>query len=1547
MNTKTPSTSMHILIDLQGAQASNRYRGIGRYSEALALTLAQLARGKHRVSLMLNLTFANTIDPIRLAFADVVAAQDIHLWQPLNPCFSHGGGNTWRRGASEALYTAFVRSLKADVLLITSLFEGYGDDAIIAIPNKIDVPFTAVVLYDLIPYIHPKPYLENKSISAWYHGRLSHARRADLLLAISASSTKEAIDYLGIDKSQVVNISSAIDKRFRAISIDNIEEKKLLDKYGINRQFVMYTGGIDYRKNIEGLIAAYATLPPSLRAHHQLAVVCSADEAARKKLSDLAARHSLTSDELVLTGFVSDDDLLALYNLCTLFVFPSWHEGFGLPALEAMACGAPTLASNCSSLPEVIGWEDALFDPLDKSSIASAIEHVLTDVEFRTALKQHGLRQSQNFSWNVTAQRALDALETMSAERKAAKPIAKVQFSTGEKPRLAYISPFQSAQSGISDYSAELLPVLAVHYDIDVIVEQSEPLTDLWILGNAHQHSVAWFETHAKQYDRVLYHLGNSHFHKHMFNLLERYPGVVVLHDFFLSGVQAYREVTGEVPGAWARELLHSHGWKALRHRYEAEDAADCIYAWPCNLDILQRALGIIVHSEYSRQLTTQWYGSDYGTDWAVIPLLRVPITNVRRTAARESLGLRETDILVCSFGMIGKPKLNHRLLEAWLSSCLAHDPHCQLVFVGMASGDYGDQILEQISASNSRIRITGWADEETYRQYLAAADIAVQLRTLSRGETSAAALDCMNYGIATIVNANGSMAELPHNAVWMIDDNFSTESLVKALEALRYDPACRAELGEQAHASILERHQPRACAAQFSHAIERFYTKSEQGMLGLACRLSPLGQPLDVADLSLLAERAALIFPPRRPGFRQLLLDISAFHGTDDKTGIQRVVRSVLHTLLTHSPEGFRVEPVYATANHGYRYARRFTTRFLGLADVGIEDTLIFAQAGDVFWGLDLQPSVVPLHEAELRSLRLRGVKVVFTVYDLLPILRPEAFELRPAEGYARWLCTLATVSDGLISISEEGSKQLKQWLTLFGPQQGHALKIGWAHLGADIVELNTCNTAFYPTPEQSRLLNAISRYPAFLMVGTLEPRKAHLQALTAFELLWSRGERINLVIVGKKGWLVDDLVVHLNNHPLRERHVFWLEQIDDIFLEQIYVSCSCLLAASLDEGYGLPLIEAARHKLPILARDIAVFREVAGNYADYFSGTDPQALADSIDLWIRTNHVGTVAQSEGVRWMDWTQAIKGILAVILHDQWQDSLQPIQDEKLMARYWGSDPRLCSIVGYLIGTKTWTSGKAGYLLHGPYIDLKRGRYSVTLHGIIGPVGLYGAKMDICISGGREVLAIAQLTGKKQHDEQIIGTIEFTLTERCDDLEVRVEVGKFSDFAVSMMEIREIFYVQDLHPEKNKNTKTILPINNCSSYNEMPALAYWATHPELRSEVGYIDGRSIHTTGKSGFLIYGPYAKCPAGRYGIKIYADAPETSGAWVGVCYDNGNKFISKQQLLLLNQSARQIDFYDLEFTLDKFVHDLEFVIYVDDHSRIRVDAFIIEEIT
>ncbi|MCX7714940.1 MAG: glycosyltransferase family 4 protein, partial [Clostridia bacterium] len=373
---------MRIVIDMQGAQTLNRTRGIGRYTMGFTQAIVR-NQGKNEIILALSGLFPDTIESIREAFDGLLPQENIRVWHTPGPVAYLNGNNTMRREAAKRVREAFLASLKPDVIHVTSLFEGFVDDGVTSIGILSGDIFVSVTLYDLIPLIYQKPYLENPIFKTWYLEKIEYLKRADLWLAISESSRQEGINYLGLPENRSVNTSADTDPQFRPVQISHEQECNLRQKYGLTKPYVMYTGGIDHRKNIEGLIRGYAKLPLAIRCMHQLAIVCSVQPDERQKLEQLTTHVGLTNGEVVLTGFVHEKDLIALYNLCKLFVFPSWHEGFGLPALEAMRCGAPVIGANTSSLPEVIGWDEALFDPHSDEAISTAIMRALINEDYR------------------------------------------------------------------------------------------------------------------------------------------------------------------------------------------------------------------------------------------------------------------------------------------------------------------------------------------------------------------------------------------------------------------------------------------------------------------------------------------------------------------------------------------------------------------------------------------------------------------------------------------------------------------------------------------------------------------------------------------------------------------------------------------------------------------------------------------------------------------------------------------------------------------------------------------------------------------------------------------------------------------------------------------------------------------------------------------------------------------------------------------------------------------------------------------------------------
>ena len=505
------------------------------------------------------------------------------------------------------------------------------------------------------------------------------------------------------------------------------------------------------------------------------------------------------------------------------------------------------------------------------------------------------------------------------------------------RPRLAFVSPLPPERSGIADYSAELLPELAKYYDIDIVLAQPA-LDQARVAGTFAQRAVDWFDTHSEQFDRILYHFGNSTFHQHMFDLLGRHPGVVVLHDFFLSGVIDFAEARSRYPNNFCRTLYQAHGYQALSDERQ-HGRAESTYRYPCNKAVLDQASGVIVHSAHSTALAARWYGQEAASGWHRIPLMRALPGHIDKAGARKSLGVGADDFLVCSFGMLSATKCSDQVAAAWIDSALHADPRCHLVFVGDHAQLFGAALARRIAA-HPRMRITGFADAQTYRSYLAAADAAVQLRARSRGETSAAVLDCLAYRLPAIINAHGSAAEVPADVCIRLDDDFTQAALSAALADLHRQPALRTRLSAAAGAYMLAGHHPQRIGALYRDAIEAIARSSpvaayKRLLAGLAAQAGD-GTPRDI-------QQAALCIAANQPrlGQRQLLVDVSG------RAGAAPLLRDMVRTLIGLAPPGYRVEPIHLVAGQ-FRYARRFTLDLLGRHDLLIEDAVVALERGD-----------------------------------------------------------------------------------------------------------------------------------------------------------------------------------------------------------------------------------------------------------------------------------------------------------------------------------------------------------------------------------------------------------------------------------------------------------------------------------------------------------------------------------------------------------------------------------------------------------------------
>jgi len=398
---------MKILIDMQGVQTDSRHRGIGRYCLRTTQAFIELARDDHGTTLLFNAA----LDGIDEAVDALASNGDPFAHRAIGPIrdtSTDNRANDARRDAAERVFSHALDADGADVVWLGSVVEGFADDALV--PHAPPRAFTVATLYDLIP-LHDPEYLGHARARDWYMRRIDVLKQCDLLLAISEWVRSDAIERLGIDPSRIVTIGAGVEARFAPPLNETDHREALRATFGITHPFVMYNGGFDKRKNVFGLIEAYASLPADLRSTHRLVVVGRIDGPTKERLAGIIEATGLRPDDVIFTGFVSDADLARLYQACALFVFPSEREGFGLPPLEAMACGAPVLVNDATSLPEVVGNEEALFDARDIHDMARRMEATLTDPQLATRLRNSGIERASHFTWQAVAARALAAIE--------------------------------------------------------------------------------------------------------------------------------------------------------------------------------------------------------------------------------------------------------------------------------------------------------------------------------------------------------------------------------------------------------------------------------------------------------------------------------------------------------------------------------------------------------------------------------------------------------------------------------------------------------------------------------------------------------------------------------------------------------------------------------------------------------------------------------------------------------------------------------------------------------------------------------------------------------------------------------------------------------------------------------------------------------------------------------------------------------------------------------------------------------------------------------
>ena len=776
-----------VLVDLQALQSSaTRDRGIGKYALSWAAAIEALDSTLVRAYLLNpRLSPPGPLDAIlssgKVRYADTIDLEGIELWHTMSP---------------------FDLALRTDSILPACISEqGLRHSA---------------TVYDLIPALDPDQELDDPVDRRRYRTRLEIIRSADAVLTLSTKVADDLVGRARLANDRVFVVGAAPSSKFvppgdpaaaQAVAIDALAHQ------GLKKPFVLASSGSHPRKNNEALIRAFCAIDAGLAAGFQLVITGEIDEPTRHHYHYLASAAG-REGSVVIAGFVSDDLLVTLTQGATLCVVAALAEGFGLPIVEAQACGTPVIAADRGPFDELV-IDAGRFDPTIDAPITAAIDRALRDTDLREAL-----RAGPTTAWDEVARRSANAFEEILA-RKARRAPRSLAIRR-RRARIAFITPLPPAPSGVAGYSYALISALLHTEKVSVDVFCDGATDRALAPSGALVHPVSAFslvEAIDGRFDHVIYAFGNSHHHIGALELLKKRRGVVIAHDVRLSNL--YRHAHGD-PAMLAGGFEH-----ALRDMYP-DELPDGVgsdgHLSPDDIsrhglvmarDVIANSSRYLVNSNFTAALARldarprdqdrigtlsfALSGQHDGAPGFVEEAHELP--SALPESFRHSWGAPPPPgVVIAHFGIVDPMKRPEVVLRA--HAVLREAGHdVALAFVG----PIGDELCAKLAAcaaelgSASAVIFTGPLSPADYQRWLDATTVAVQLRAASNGEASAAVGECLNAGLPTVVSDLGWAGELPEGICVKVPVGIDDGQLATTLAEVLSNAELRRRLAESA----------------------------------------------------------------------------------------------------------------------------------------------------------------------------------------------------------------------------------------------------------------------------------------------------------------------------------------------------------------------------------------------------------------------------------------------------------------------------------------------------------------------------------------------------------------------------------------------------------------------------------------------------------------------------------------------------------------------------------------------------------------------------
>lgn len=593
--------------------------------------------------------------------------------------------------------------------------------------------FAAAVVHDFIPYDAPEHYLSRRGARVAYATSLAWLGRYRLFLANSAGTAARLSTLLNVAERNIAVVGAPLDPLF------------LSSSSSAPRRHVLVAGGADRRKNVECPLRTHAAGIAPHFARVPLVVSGIYPPAEVERLSALHAEAGGEPSLLSFAGDIDDAELLRLYREALAVVVPSRAEGFSLPIIEAMAQGAPVLASAIPVHAELFTDPRLLFPPDDPSALACLLERVLSEPSFVSSLVAVGQTVWPRFRAEKVAARFWQAIGARAMVRIAAPATAR-----DRRPRVALLTPLPPDRSGVADYSAASVPELGRRVELHLFTATPSPVAPP---GAASVRPLSALPFLSRRFDRVVGVIGNSQYHLAIFHLLLRYGGAAIAHDARMLGF--YRIVLGvnRARAVAEAELGRTVAPEEIDRWLADEAELPTLFLG----ELAAACTPLIFHSALTARLAAERYR--IAPYWLPFSLQRPwqaeALQPAARAAARARLGFDDAEIVLASFGYVHDSKCSEECIWA-LAMLRGWGIAASLVFVGSVHCD--GAVLRALAARlglTDHVRfLDSYVSEAEYRDWLLAADLAIQLRRFGFGSISGTLSDCIAAALPTVANA-------------------------------------------------------------------------------------------------------------------------------------------------------------------------------------------------------------------------------------------------------------------------------------------------------------------------------------------------------------------------------------------------------------------------------------------------------------------------------------------------------------------------------------------------------------------------------------------------------------------------------------------------------------------------------------------------------------------------------------------------------------------------------------------------------------------------